>query len=378
MGVISLSFVCFQAEYQNYSELKEPIVQEIEESTSKGVLVRSARRFVEGLASSRATNARKLKLLMEQVRLAREQRDYPWLRNVAECANKEGFKSHQWICENIAVIGPRRQRPPNRKAKQINETFGIAPVRDIRLGLDSTIQHRVSDAQDNSPQDILPQDNSPQDILPQDNLPQDNSPQDNLPKDISPSITQEEEERLLASSHDSSADSAVLYIYAHIEFESDSVVPCHALMEPEVPEKEIPPSHMDIPTDQEKTRRFEEQGARPKSFRRQQEERWQLLSGEQMKFRIPIQDVPTRESHRSDRHSSTRRPSRSHHQQSSTSRERPSTKSSSTSHQRSSTPRRQSSRSYSSPSRQSRGSYSDLKDRHWEGYSPDFGSTQCI
>ena len=75
MGVISLSFVCFQAEYQNNSELKEPIIQEIEESTSKGVLVRSARRFVEDLASSRATYARKLQLLMEQVRLAREQLD---------------------------------------------------------------------------------------------------------------------------------------------------------------------------------------------------------------------------------------------------------------------------------------------------------------
>ena len=152
---------------------------------------------------------------MEQIRLAREKRDYPWLRNVAECANKAGFKSHQWICENIAVIGPRRQHPASKKATQINETFGIAPVRDIRLGLDSTIQRRVSDAQDNSPQDILPQDNSPQDILPQDILPQENSPQDillqdislqdNLSQDISPSITQEEEERLLASSHDSSA-----------------------------------------------------------------------------------------------------------------------------------------------------------------------------
>ena len=52
MGVISLSFVCYQAEYQNYSELKEPIIQEIEESTSKGVLVRSARRFLEELARS--------------------------------------------------------------------------------------------------------------------------------------------------------------------------------------------------------------------------------------------------------------------------------------------------------------------------------------
>ena len=136
--------MCFQAEYQNYSELKEPIIQEKEESTSKGVLVRNARRFVEDLASSRATYARKLQLLMEQVRLAQEQHDYPWLQNVAECANKAGFKNHQWICENIAVIGPRRQRPASKKATQINETFGIAPVRDIRLGLDSTIQHRVS------------------------------------------------------------------------------------------------------------------------------------------------------------------------------------------------------------------------------------------
>ena len=191
-----------------------------------------------------------------------------------------------------------------------------------------------------------------------------------MPQDNSPSITQDEEERLLASSHDSSADSVVFSIYAPVEFESDSV-PCHALMEPEVPEEEVPPSHIETPTDQEITRRrFEEQGARPKSYRRQQEERWQLLSGEQMKLRITIQDVPTRESCRSDRHSSTRRPSGSHHrpssshQQSSTSRERPSTKSSSTSHQRSSTPRRQSSRSHSSPSQQSRGSYSDLKDRH--------------
>ena len=92
----------------------------------------------------------------------------------------------------------------------------------------------------------------------------------------------------------------MLSIYAPIGFDSHSV-PCHALMEPEVPEKEVPSSHIETPTDQEKTqRRFEEQGARPKSYRRQQEERWQLLSGEQMKFRIPIQDVPTRESRRSD------------------------------------------------------------------------------
>ena len=177
---------------------------------------------------------------------------------------------------------------------------------------------------------------------------------------------------MLASSHVSSADSTVLSIFAPVEFESDSV-PCHALMEPEVPEEEVPQVMWRLPLIRRRLAvRFEEQGARPKSYRRQQEERWQLLSGEQMKFRIPIQDVKSRESRQSDRHSSTRRPSSSHHrpsssyQQSSTSRERPSLKSSSTSHQRSSTPRRQSSRSHSSPSRQSRGSYSDLKDRHSE------------
>ena len=63
----------------------------------------------------------------------------------------------------------------------------------------------------------------------------------------------------------------------------------------------VPRSHVETPTSQEKTRRrFEEQGARPKSYHRQQEERWQLLSGEQMRFQIPIQDVQSsRESRRS-------------------------------------------------------------------------------
>ena len=47
------------------------------------------------------------------------------------------LQDHQWICENIAVIRPRRQRPSSKKATQINETFEITLVRDIRLGLTS-------------------------------------------------------------------------------------------------------------------------------------------------------------------------------------------------------------------------------------------------
>ena len=223
----------------------------------------------------------------------------------------------------------------------------------------------MSDAQDNSPQDILPQDNLPHGNSSQDILLQDISPQDNCPRTFHPLLLRRKKKKCWLPVTIPVRIRLNYPFMPPIEFESDSV-PCHALMEPKVPEKEVPPSHMETPTDQEKTRRrFEEQGARPKSYRRQQEERWQLLSGEHMKFRILIQDVPTRESRRSDR-----RPSSSHHrpfyshQQSSTSRERPSTKSASTSHQRSSTPRRQSSRSYSSPSRQSRGRYSDLNDRH--------------
>ena len=107
------------------------------------------------------------------------------------------------------------------------------------------------------------------------------------------------------------------------------------------PEEEVPRSHVETPTSQEKIRRrFEEQGARPKTYRRQQEERWQLLSGEQMRLKIPIQDVQlSRESRQSDQHSDTRRPSSSlhrpssSHQRSSTTHERPSATSSPTSHQ---------------------------------------------
>ena len=59
--------VYFQAGYENFSELKEPIIQEVEEATARWELVRSARRFVEELANSRVPYARRFEYLMGQV-----------------------------------------------------------------------------------------------------------------------------------------------------------------------------------------------------------------------------------------------------------------------------------------------------------------------
>lgn len=169
-----------QANYSNYHELKEKIVEEAEEATARGELVRSARRFVEGLERSRTPYKRTVELLEMQVRLAKEQKDHHWLKSAAKTADRCGFKSRQWICDNICDIGSRRDRPTSMRTQQINETFGTQAVRDFRLREDSSIQLWVSDARE----------------------------------DKSPSITQEEEERLLASSPEIS-------IHAEGDVESD-------------------------------------------------------------------------------------------------------------------------------------------------------------
>ena len=44
-----------------------------------------------------------------------------------------GFKSRQWICDNIYDIGSRRDRPTSMRTQQINETFRTQAVRDFRL-----------------------------------------------------------------------------------------------------------------------------------------------------------------------------------------------------------------------------------------------------
>ena len=126
-----------------------------------------------------------MELLEKQVRLAKEQKDHLWLKSAAQTADRCGFKSRQWVCENIYDTGSRRDRPTSMRTQQINETFGTQAVRDFRLREDSSIQLWVSDARE----------------------------------DKSPSITQEEEERLLASSPDIS-------IHAEGEVESDST-PSH-------------------------------------------------------------------------------------------------------------------------------------------------------
>ena len=129
-----------QANYSNYHELKEKIVEEAEEATARGELVRSARRFVEELERSRTPYKRKVELLEMQVRLAKEQKDHLWLKSAAQTADRCGFKSRQWICDNIYDIGSRRDRPTSMRTQQINETFGTQAVRDFRLREDSSIQ----------------------------------------------------------------------------------------------------------------------------------------------------------------------------------------------------------------------------------------------
>ena len=51
-------------------------MEEAEEATARGELVRSARRFVEELERSRTPYKRKVELLEKQVRLAKEQKDH--------------------------------------------------------------------------------------------------------------------------------------------------------------------------------------------------------------------------------------------------------------------------------------------------------------
>ena len=175
--------VYFQAGYENFSELKEPIIQEVEEATARGELVRSARRFVEELANSRVLYARRVEYLMGQVRLAQGMDDHNWLRRAAEVANDQGFRNYQWICDHICHIPPRRGNNRSRRAANINENFSTTPVKDYRLQVDPSIQLGVSDAQ----------------------------------RDVSPPMTQEEEEDLLASSPDISISEPVVD-------ESDSVL----------------------------------------------------------------------------------------------------------------------------------------------------------
>ena len=59
--------VYFQASYENFSELKEAIILEVEEATAGGELVRSTRQFVEELANSRDPYARRVEYLMGHV-----------------------------------------------------------------------------------------------------------------------------------------------------------------------------------------------------------------------------------------------------------------------------------------------------------------------
>ena len=164
----------FQAEYNQFTELKEGIVREAEEATRRGELVVSARRFVEELSNARVPYEKKVQYLLEQVRLAQAKKETNWLRRAAEIAYDVGFKTHEWICRNIFRIPPRCSNPQSRWAAQINATYTGAPARDFRLEVDPSCR-------DPSCQRVV---------------------SDAAQVDRSPPLTQEEEDQLLASSPD--------------------------------------------------------------------------------------------------------------------------------------------------------------------------------
>ena len=186
---MKIHLVYFQAGYENFTELKEEIIREVEEATARGELVRSARRFVEELANSSVPYAKRVEYLLGQVGLARAMGEDYWLRRAAEVAMDQGFKNPTWISDYICLIPLLRGSNRSRRVADINEIYRTAPDRDYHLHIDPTIQLRVSDAQ----------------------------------SDSSPPITEEEEEDLLASSSDIS-------IGEPVEDEMDSIL--HSISTP--------------------------------------------------------------------------------------------------------------------------------------------------
>ena len=118
-ALIRIVFMYLQAEYMNFVELKEPIIREAEEAITKGTMVQSAGRFLEGLEQSRAPYNRTLELLEAQVRLAKEKKNQQWLKQAAIGADRARIRSREWICRNIYDIGPRRQRPQTVRDREI-------------------------------------------------------------------------------------------------------------------------------------------------------------------------------------------------------------------------------------------------------------------
>ena len=245
----------------------EPFIREVEEAVSKGQLVRSARRLVEGLAESRAPYQRRIELLMEQVRLAQAQYDQNWLKHAAEVAQVKGFKNYQWICDNIHRLSPRRSHPGSQRTQEIsliNERYTTEPVRNFRLQVNPSLQRQVSDAQGDESPSITPE------------VEREQSWVSDAQEDKSSAINQEEEERLLALSPDVS-------IHAE-DGESDSVLFSSLLSMPEEPALVL-----------------EDKGAWPKAYtsttlredcqrRSTSSEEWKLVSGRQKLFRIPVDD----------------------------------------------------------------------------------------
>ena len=149
---MKIHLVYFQVGYENFTELKEEIIREVEKATARGQLVRSARRFVEELSNSSVPYAKRVEYLLGQVRLAQAMREQNWLRRAAEVAMDRGFMNLTWICDHICLIPPHRgsNRSKSSQVADINENYSTAPDRDYGLQVDQSIQLQMSEAQSDS------------------------------------------------------------------------------------------------------------------------------------------------------------------------------------------------------------------------------------
>ena len=100
-------FPCvFQAEYNQFTELKEGIVREVEEATRRGELVVSARRFVEELSNARVPYERKCSTSLSKSDLLKQRRRLTGLGGQQ--------KSRMTSEELDSEPGPSAERPSDR------------------------------------------------------------------------------------------------------------------------------------------------------------------------------------------------------------------------------------------------------------------------
>ena len=103
--------------------MSEEFVKKLAEATIKNALMQS-KGLVDGIMKSGLPHSEEIDALLGQVTLAKERRQIPWLRRVAQEADDLQFDSREWISANI-------YRLPKKPAAKTSTVSG--PSRDIRL-----------------------------------------------------------------------------------------------------------------------------------------------------------------------------------------------------------------------------------------------------